>query len=87
MRPGVKRKRDRTEGRIALRVDLMNIGYHLEAAADALRLATVDARTLGVVDELAIATKALRAIANTKTTDNRSRGLALAALEKMRVTP
>lgn len=80
-----KSKRTRSKGAHGLRSELMALGYHLEGALDALERATKRAREAGAVDQLAVATKALRAIANTSTTDARSKGVAKAALEKMEI--
>ncbi len=78
-------KKKTSKGTHGLRTELMALGYHLEAALDALEVAKKRAREAGAVDQLAVATKALRAIANTSTTDARSKGVARAALKKMEI--
>lgn len=79
------KKRTKSKGAHGLRTEHMTLGYHLEAALDALANAKKRGAELGAVDQLAVATKALRAIVNTSTTDARSKGVAQAALKKMEV--
>jgi hypothetical protein len=78
-------KARKSKGAHGLRVDLMNVEWHLGAVMDSLESAKRRAREAGATDQLAVAVKALRAIASTKSTDNRSRGIAEAALQKMEV--
>lgn len=79
------KKKCRDKGALALRVNLLHIRYLLEAAQETLDLADRNAKELGVVDQLAIATKALRSIANYSKADGRSKGVAKGALAKMEV--
>ena len=72
-------------GALALRGKLSLMTYHLESAIDYAERATQHARELGANDQLAVAAKALRSIANSSASDARSKGLAVAALEKMGV--
>ena len=78
-------KKKTSKGAHGLRIAHMALGYHLEAALGALKKAKKRGAEVGAVDQLAIATKALRAIANTSTTDARSKGVAEAALAKMEI--
>lgn len=81
----MKKSKRASSGAHGLRIEHMNLGYHLEAALDALESAKKREREAGAVDQLAVATKALRAIANTLTADPRSKGVAKAALKKMAI--
>ena len=84
----MKRKRRlKSKGAHGLRIDLMNMRWHIEAAQDALDGAEHRASELGVVDELGVAVKALRTIANSADADKRSRGVAAGALKQIRVSP
>lgn len=66
-----------------LRATLLTVRYHVEHAVDEISKAIrqdVDG------EELAIAVKALRTIANYAHADKRSKGIALAAIRKMRLS-
>lgn len=77
----------RSKGAHALRLSLANVLYHLEVAGASLAIAKTQSNDLGATDELAIAVKALRGIANYSKADARSAGLARAALKRLRAQP
>jgi exopolyphosphatase/pppGpp-phosphohydrolase len=80
------RGRPRAKGAQQLRVDLKTATRQIEAALVMLKNAKQSAEEVGATDQLAIATKALRAIANTENaTIRRARGIATTALALMEV--
>jgi exopolyphosphatase/pppGpp-phosphohydrolase len=73
------RGRPRAKGAQQLRVDLKTATRQIEAALVMLKNAKQSAEEVGATDQLAIATKALRAIANTENATIRRMRAAVAA--------
>lgn len=79
------KKKPKNSGAHGLRKELLALDYAINLAQGHLQLAMTNAQRVGATNQLAIAVKALRSIANSGESDNRSRGIAEATLEKMNI--
>lgn len=78
-------EKKKSRGAHGMRLAIMTLERHLDGALEQVAILRKRARDVGVIDQVAVAVRALRSIANSTDADARSRGLARAALAKMEV--